>query len=115
MTILVEFRDSVIAGIEISGDEIALLFSHAYTFSRCKGWSQTGRLVFKSGTVEEVPEEFPQAISEARLEVGGRIFDSTLAIPFSAQGDSKFEAIFTNGPRLLINGINLKLELPDDA
>src|SRR5947207_1455017 len=106
-----ELHDSRVDGVDLSGSNAIVHFSHAYIHKSKgtpgrdtgTGWSQEASLVLSEFTVLGELPTLPNTISDGFLEVGG-IKHVLLALPFKRKVDAKLYLVFADGGRLEIVG-----------
>ena len=105
MNSALEFHDSEVADIRVSGAELHVVFESAYIHRSLgrpgidagSGYAQPAEMVFSEAQYTESQGSCRGAISDGTISTAGAKFDGVVPLPFSAPGRVSATITFVSG------------------
>jgi hypothetical protein len=117
----IAIRDSVLAGVSLSQDEVQLHFSSTYIHQSegvtgrdpGSGWVQEAILRVHDGKVEGAFSEFPVILSDGQTHLGQNILNNEIPVPLDHEGtfQLRLEAWRQEKEIVTVTGSGAELEL----
>ena len=119
MNSALELHDSNISEIRQQGNDVLVLFSHAYIHKSTgkpgwdagSGWSQAAELVVINSMLSPTLPDNLSNLRGGHLTVNNELFAGLIPVPFNALGKTELEIEFSEGERLSFVGEGITLFL----